>query len=44
MHFGQLCAASVALLLSGTNANGQNAIERKDVEFSNDSVRLAGTL
>ena len=44
MRFGQLCAASAVLLLGATNAHGQNAIQRQDVEFINDTLRVAGTL
>ena len=44
MRFGQLFAAKAALLFGVTAAHGQNAIERKDVEFSNDTLRLAGTM
>lgn len=44
MHVGQFFAVSAALLLSCAEARGQNAVEREDVEFSNDTLRLAGTL
>lgn len=44
MRFGKVYVASAALLLSCSAARGQNAIERKDVEFSNATLRLAGTL
>ena len=44
MRVAHFYVASAALLFANAVVRAQHAIERKDVEFSNDALRLAGPL